>query len=298
MTTSDLKLAGPAAKVEISGDADLAKETQRLTVRVQPALSSSVSAGAALLFLANPLVGAAVGAGSLLAQKDAEGSDRADVQLRIHGDRQLVRSGRHARPAAANASAAPGAPGAPPTPRGNAMTASARAPARGRRADGVRRRRRRQSRAGRAAGRRGGGARRAARRAARVLRHPRRAGDRQAGRARDRGRRARSRRSWPGSREPTRIWLVGGTVPLACARPGARAQRLPRLRTRRATRRPLRQDPPVRVRARRRALRRRPDHRAGHRRGDLRRCRAAASGCRSATTCAFPSSIAAGRRSR
>ena len=38
------------------------------SVRVQPSLSSSVSAGAALLFLANPLVGAVVGAGSLLAQ--------------------------------------------------------------------------------------------------------------------------------------------------------------------------------------------------------------------------------------
>ena len=35
---------------------------------MQPALSSSVSAGAALLFIANPLIGAAVGAGSLLAQ--------------------------------------------------------------------------------------------------------------------------------------------------------------------------------------------------------------------------------------
>ena len=68
LTTSNLKLVGPAAKVEIAGDADLASETQRLVVRVQPALSSSVSAGAALLFLANPLVGAAVGAGSLLAQ--------------------------------------------------------------------------------------------------------------------------------------------------------------------------------------------------------------------------------------
>jgi uncharacterized protein YhdP len=32
-------------------------------------LSAGVSAGAALLFLANPVVGAAVGAGSLLAQK-------------------------------------------------------------------------------------------------------------------------------------------------------------------------------------------------------------------------------------
>jgi len=68
MTTTNLKLVGPAAKVDIAGDADLAQETQRLSVRVQPALSSSVSAGAALLFIANPLVGAAVGAGSLLAQ--------------------------------------------------------------------------------------------------------------------------------------------------------------------------------------------------------------------------------------
>jgi len=68
MSTDKLRLVGPAAKVEIAGDADLAKETQRLTVHVQPALSGGVSAGAALLFLANPLVGAAVGAGSLLAQ--------------------------------------------------------------------------------------------------------------------------------------------------------------------------------------------------------------------------------------
>jgi uncharacterized protein YhdP len=68
MSTNNLKLVGPAAKVDIAGDADLAKETQRLSVHVQPALSTSVSAGAALLFIANPLIGAAVGAGSLLAQ--------------------------------------------------------------------------------------------------------------------------------------------------------------------------------------------------------------------------------------
>ena len=89
-----MKLVGPAAKVDISGETDLAKETQRLAVRVQPALSSSVSAGAALLFLANPLVGAAVGAGSLFAQTHAAGSGREDVPLRVHGDRRLVGSGR------------------------------------------------------------------------------------------------------------------------------------------------------------------------------------------------------------
>ncbi len=81
MHTDNLKLAGPAAAVAIKGDIDLAKETQRLDVRVQPALSSSVSAGAAVLFIANPLVGAAVGAGALLAQKMLEQSDRPDVQL-------------------------------------------------------------------------------------------------------------------------------------------------------------------------------------------------------------------------
>jgi uncharacterized protein (TIGR02099 family) len=69
MHTDKLRLSGPAAGVDIAGDVDLARETQQLRVRVQPSLSSSVSAGAAALFLANPLVGAAVGAGTLLAQR-------------------------------------------------------------------------------------------------------------------------------------------------------------------------------------------------------------------------------------
>jgi uncharacterized protein YhdP len=68
LATDNLKLTGPAARVEISGSADLARETQRLQVKVQPTLSAGVSAGAALLFLANPVIGAVVGAGSLLAQ--------------------------------------------------------------------------------------------------------------------------------------------------------------------------------------------------------------------------------------
>jgi len=69
MHTDLFRLSGPAANVDIAGDIDLARETQQLRVRVQPSLSSSVSAGAAALFIANPLVGAAVGAGTLLAQK-------------------------------------------------------------------------------------------------------------------------------------------------------------------------------------------------------------------------------------
>jgi uncharacterized protein YhdP len=69
MHTDDFRLVGPAAAVNIAGDVDLAGETQQLKVRVQPSLSTGVSAGAAALFIANPLIGAAVGAGTLLAQK-------------------------------------------------------------------------------------------------------------------------------------------------------------------------------------------------------------------------------------
>jgi uncharacterized protein (TIGR02099 family) len=69
MHTDDFRLVGPAAAVNIAGDVDVARETQQLKVRVQPSLSSGVSVGTAALFIANPLVGAAVGAGTLLAQK-------------------------------------------------------------------------------------------------------------------------------------------------------------------------------------------------------------------------------------
>jgi uncharacterized protein YhdP len=73
MHTDSLLLNGPAATVQLAGDVDLDRETQALTVRVQPALSTTVSAGAGAaaiaLLAANPLVGAAVGAGTLLAQK-------------------------------------------------------------------------------------------------------------------------------------------------------------------------------------------------------------------------------------
>jgi uncharacterized protein YhdP len=112
MSTDDLQLVGPAAKVNIVGDADLAKETQRLAVRVQPSLSSSVSAGAALLFLANPIVGAAIGAGSLLAQKMMKDplEQMFSYQYMVTGgwsDPVVTRSGT------ATASVAPGAPGTP-----------------------------------------------------------------------------------------------------------------------------------------------------------------------------------------
>ena len=69
MSTDNLRMVGPAATVNISGTVDLMHETEKLRVRVQPALATSVSAGAAVLSIANPLIGAAIGAGTLLAQK-------------------------------------------------------------------------------------------------------------------------------------------------------------------------------------------------------------------------------------
>ncbi len=112
MSTDNLALIGPAAKVNIGGDADLAKETQHLTVRVQPSLSGGVSAGAALLFLANPIVGAAVGAGSLLAQKVLKDpiEQMFAYQYTVTGawaDPVVTRSGT------AMVSVAPGTPGSP-----------------------------------------------------------------------------------------------------------------------------------------------------------------------------------------
>ena len=69
MKSDNLKIVGPSARVALSGEADIARETQKLKVRVQPTLSGGLSVGAAALLLANPIIGAAVGAGSLLAQK-------------------------------------------------------------------------------------------------------------------------------------------------------------------------------------------------------------------------------------
>jgi uncharacterized protein YhdP len=79
---------------------------------VQPALSGGVSAGAALLFLANPIVGAAVGAGSLLAQKVMRDpiEQMFSYQYTVTGswsDPVVTRSGT------AMASVAPGSPGKP-----------------------------------------------------------------------------------------------------------------------------------------------------------------------------------------
>jgi len=68
MRTEDLSIRGPAARVSMHGSVDLAAETQRLQVQVQPTLSETVALGAAL----GPAIGTlnpAVGLVAYLAQK-------------------------------------------------------------------------------------------------------------------------------------------------------------------------------------------------------------------------------------
>ncbi len=62
--TDDMAMAGPSASVAIAGRADLAQETQDLTVRVVPTIGDSVAVAAGVALL-NPIVGA----GALLAQR-------------------------------------------------------------------------------------------------------------------------------------------------------------------------------------------------------------------------------------
>jgi uncharacterized protein YhdP len=63
-STDNLAMVGPAASVAIAGKADLARETQNLTVRVVPVLGDSVAVAAGVALL-NPIVGA----GALIAQR-------------------------------------------------------------------------------------------------------------------------------------------------------------------------------------------------------------------------------------
>ncbi len=56
LSTQDLQITGPAAQVFMSGEASIPAETQKLRVRVQPALGDSLSVGAMVL---NPVVGLA-----------------------------------------------------------------------------------------------------------------------------------------------------------------------------------------------------------------------------------------------
>jgi uncharacterized protein YhdP len=68
LRTDDLQTVGAAAKVAITGEADIARETQNLSVRYNRHYRA-VSLGAAALLLANPLIGAAIGAGPILRRR-------------------------------------------------------------------------------------------------------------------------------------------------------------------------------------------------------------------------------------
>jgi len=61
MSTQNFRITGPAARVELAGEANLALETQNLKVRVLPSLSMGAALGAAIV---NPLIGGAVYLGS------------------------------------------------------------------------------------------------------------------------------------------------------------------------------------------------------------------------------------------
>ncbi len=67
MRSDDLELFGPAARVFMSGEADAARETQNLRVRVQPTLSESVAVGSAIA--ATGAIHPAVGLAAYLVQK-------------------------------------------------------------------------------------------------------------------------------------------------------------------------------------------------------------------------------------
>ncbi|MDO9449074.1 MAG: DUF3971 domain-containing protein [Rugosibacter sp.] len=65
MSTSDLKIQAPSARIFLKGKINLINETQNLQARVQPALGESMAVGA---MLANPIAGAAVWAAQKILQ--------------------------------------------------------------------------------------------------------------------------------------------------------------------------------------------------------------------------------------
>ena len=144
MHTDNLKLAGPAAHGAPCAATSTSRRRRRSsTVRVTPALSTMVSAGAAVLFLANPIVGAAVGAGTLLAQKFLDnpidqifsyeyrvtGSWSDPHVERVRGAPRVRRADRadaeHAREVQPRATALLACPSAAPAPRRRRRRAAA-----------------------------------------------------------------------------------------------------------------------------------------------------------------------------
>ena len=65
LTTRDFDMHGAAARVGMTGDIDLARETQNLRIRVMPALGDGAATAATLLLKINPITGL----GALIAQR-------------------------------------------------------------------------------------------------------------------------------------------------------------------------------------------------------------------------------------
>jgi uncharacterized protein (TIGR02099 family) len=65
LTTQDFDMRGASARVAMSGDIDLGRETQKLRLRVVPALGDSAATAATLLLSINPVTGL----GALIAQR-------------------------------------------------------------------------------------------------------------------------------------------------------------------------------------------------------------------------------------
>jgi uncharacterized protein YhdP len=111
MTTSDLKIDGPSAKVEIGGSANLVSETQNLRIRVLPTIGEGVSLAGALLI--NPIVGLA----TLVAQKILKDplSQMLAFEYGVTGtwDDPKVEKLRGEQPADTNAAGPPHAPARP-----------------------------------------------------------------------------------------------------------------------------------------------------------------------------------------
>ncbi len=99
MSTTDFKMSGPAAEVDMQGRTDLAAETQDLRVKIVPSVGDTASAAVALL---NPIVGAAAllaqrvldnPLGQILAYEYAITGSWADPQVKKLGVEPQERSG-------------------------------------------------------------------------------------------------------------------------------------------------------------------------------------------------------------
>ncbi len=101
MTTDDLRLVGPAARVDITGEANLAqRDAESRRARPPRAFHDALDRGGGCRVAAarrEPARGRGGGGGHAARAEGDEGSARADVRLRLPRDRLVERSRRRAR---------------------------------------------------------------------------------------------------------------------------------------------------------------------------------------------------------